>query len=42
LLIIAAGRGMVGTRDGRRVVEAGDVVAVMPDEWPRASATRRA
>jgi quercetin dioxygenase-like cupin family protein len=33
LLIIAAGRGMVGTRDGRRVVEAGDVVAVMPGEW---------
>lgn len=33
LLVIADGRGIIGTREGRRVVEAGDVVAVMPDEW---------
>jgi quercetin dioxygenase-like cupin family protein len=33
LLVIAAGKGIIGSRDGRRVVEAGDVVAVMPDEW---------
>ncbi len=33
LLVIAAGKGLVGTRDGRRMVEAGDVVAVMPGEW---------
>jgi quercetin dioxygenase-like cupin family protein len=33
LLVIAAGQGVVGTPAGRRVVEKGDVVVVMPDEW---------
>ena len=33
VLHIAAGRGLVGTRSGRRVVEAGDMVVVMPGEW---------
>lgn len=33
LLHIAAGEGIIGTLDGRRVVTAGDVVSVMPDEW---------
>ncbi|MFN2505577.1 MAG: cupin domain-containing protein [Acidimicrobiales bacterium] len=33
LLHIAAGRGIVGGRGGRQVVEAGDVVVVMPNEW---------
>lgn len=32
-LVFVAGRGMVGTRDGRRVVEAGEVVAVGAGEW---------
>ncbi|MFP5317681.1 MAG: cupin domain-containing protein [Acidimicrobiia bacterium] len=32
-LVFVAGRGMVGTRDGRRVVEAGEVVALGPGEW---------
>jgi quercetin dioxygenase-like cupin family protein len=33
LLVISSGKGIIGSRDGRRVVEAGDVVAVMPEEW---------
>lgn len=33
LLVIASGRGVVGTSEGRRVVAEGDVVAVMPGEW---------
>ncbi len=33
LLHVVSGRGFVGTRDGRREVGAGDVVAVMPGEW---------
>ncbi|MDP8937702.1 MAG: cupin domain-containing protein [Actinomycetota bacterium] len=33
MLHVTAGRGIIGTPDGRRVVEPGDVVVVMPDEW---------
>ncbi|HEX6596324.1 MAG TPA: cupin domain-containing protein [Acidimicrobiales bacterium] len=33
VLIITSGRGMVGSRDGRREVEAGDVVVTGPGEW---------
>lgn len=33
VLHVTAGRGMVGTTSGRRVVEPGDVVVVLPDEW---------
>lgn len=33
LLHVVSGTGMVATAEGRRVVEAGDVVAVMPGEW---------
>ncbi|MDQ4096253.1 MAG: cupin domain-containing protein [Actinomycetota bacterium] len=33
LLVIASGKGIIGGRGGRQVVEAGDVVAVMPGEW---------
>lgn len=33
LLHIVSGQGIIGTPDGRRQVQAGDVVSVMPDEW---------
>lgn len=33
VLHITAGTGIIGGVEGRRVVEAGDVVVVMPDEW---------
>ena len=33
LLVVTAGKGIVGAPDGRHVVEEGDVVAVMPGEW---------
>ena len=33
VLHVSGGRGIIGTRAGRRTVEAGDVVIVMPDEW---------
>lgn len=33
MLVIAAGEGMIGTESGRRVVKAGEVVSVMPNEW---------
>ncbi len=33
LLHVVSGRGIVGTRSGRRVVEPGDVVTAMPGEW---------
>lgn len=33
LLHVVAGQGIVGTESGRQVVEAGDVVAVLPGEW---------
>lgn len=33
LLHVVSGRGFVATRDGRREVGPGDVVAVMPGEW---------
>ncbi|CAN5636785.1 hypothetical protein BH20ACT1_BH20ACT1_09400 [soil metagenome] len=33
LLHVVAGRGIVGDASGRRVVEAGDVVAAGPGEW---------
>lgn len=33
VLIVTAGRGLLGGLDGRREVAAGDVVSVMPGEW---------
>lgn len=33
VLHVTAGRGIVGSGSGRRTVEPGDVVVVMPDEW---------
>lgn len=33
LLHVVSGQGVVGTVSGRRVVEAGDVVATMAGEW---------
>jgi quercetin dioxygenase-like cupin family protein len=33
ILHVTAGRGVVGDRSGRRVVEAGDVVSTGPGEW---------
>lgn len=33
LLHVTAGRGIIADELGRRVVEAGDVVATMPGEW---------
>lgn len=32
-LHVVSGRGIVATESGRREVEAGDVIAVMPGEW---------
>jgi quercetin dioxygenase-like cupin family protein len=33
MLIVTSGRGVVGDRSGRRIVEAGDVVVAGPGEW---------
>ncbi len=33
MLVVTAGRGLVGDRSGRRTVEAGDVVVAGPGEW---------
>jgi quercetin dioxygenase-like cupin family protein len=33
LLVVTAGRGVVGDRSGRRTVEPGDVVVTGPGEW---------
>jgi quercetin dioxygenase-like cupin family protein len=33
ILHVTAGKGIIGSGDGRRVVGPGDVVVVMPDEW---------
>ena len=33
LLLITAGRGLIGREAGPVLVEAGDVVSVQPDEW---------
>jgi quercetin dioxygenase-like cupin family protein len=33
MLVVTSGRGVVANESSRRLVEAGDVVAVMPGEW---------
>lgn len=33
VLLVTSGRGVVGDRNGRRTVEAGDVVVAGPGEW---------
>jgi quercetin dioxygenase-like cupin family protein len=33
MLVVTAGRGVVGDRSGRRTVEAGDIIVARPGEW---------
>ena len=33
VLIVTSGKGIIGNVDGRREVEAGDIVTVQPEEW---------